>query len=234
MPSAPNSMAIPASSGVSAPPGGEEVVVASVGVADAGEDGQSDRLGIEAFGGGGSADPARVLPAGVLGDSACLVLRAPRVEVGNVSCEFSDEDSVDLGSPDGRLPAALRSLLGVGAALLLRSLEGFFLNEDALALVALSGPGPLHDHGPQAGVLAGAARQCSIAPRQVHEVVEIRALEALGPVLDRTDPGAAAQLLTAEVALGLAAGHEHDDVVGLPAVCGHGPIMTSKKMDRSH
>jgi len=71
----------------------------------------------------------------------------------------------------------------IGDALLFRQFECRFLHEDHLALVALAGAAPLHDHRSELRVLGRPACQGRVASVQIHKVADVRAVEAAGDAI---------------------------------------------------
>ncbi len=179
----------------------QQIIVPGVSVADAGNDGEVDGLGIEFFRHFGAADPPRIFSAGVFGDPSCFARGASGVAFGDVAAEFRNIGLVELGATGCGYGPPLFSPLGVRLALRLGSLERLLLDKRSLPFVTLARPSPLHDHGPEAGVFAGATGQSRIAAGKEDEVVEVGALEALGLVVDLSDPRAPSELFIAKIAL---------------------------------
>jgi hypothetical protein len=116
--------------------GHQELVVGRVLVADRGDNGQRDRLGIQGPTGGAPPDPATAAGAGMLGDGLGPLGRAAWEQPAHLSGERRLECDVVLGpaftAPE---PLALTGVL-VGQALLFRLGKGPFLHQQALTLVA--------------------------------------------------------------------------------------------------
>jgi hypothetical protein len=93
--------------------------------------------------------------------------------------------------------------IGVGQALGLGALQRRFLDEQALAFIALARPAPFEDDGAERGVLARAAREGGVARREERQVVEIRAREAerAAWLADQADERTATQVFVAFLAL---------------------------------
>lgn len=159
-------------------PSGEEFVVARVPVANVSPQRELEGVGIELPGGGGPADPSRVLAAGVVGNGPSLGGRTARKQLAQPVGKLARV--VLIGGPLALLGALAGpgSGRGIGEALSLRPLERRLLDQEALALVAPARPAEPDDDRAQGRVRAGAPGQGRIAAGEEDEVIEIRAGEA--------------------------------------------------------
>ena len=145
------------------PAGAEQAIVVGVNVANVSVHGQSNRLGVEAFGLGCPSNSPRVLAAGVFRDRDRLRLGTPRIQSANVSSKLVSvvrvELSVTFCSP---LTHACPSV-GIGETLLFGSRQRVLLDQDSLAFVAVPSTTEADDDRFQGRIPAGPSGQRCVA-----------------------------------------------------------------------
>jgi hypothetical protein len=193
----------------------QQAVIVGVGVADVGQYGQAHGLGVEVSRSRGSADASAGTLAGVGGDLGGFGRGAVGVRGLDGGDEGRNEGLVGCVTSEGGANALAHTDIGICLALLLRLRQCIWLDQDTLALVALAGARPLHDHGLQRGVPPGAARQRGIAARQKLEFGQVSARQTQDTVAFAAQEAASAQLFMALAARRVAAHAEDDDVAVL-------------------
>src|SRR5215813_8178868 len=109
---------------------------------------QKDCIGPERFSGCRTADSSAVLQTSVLSDSDIRACRDTRELFANRLGELGNIFSIELLSTRGFSLSAPGSFFGVRVGLRQRSLDGFRLSEDALALVTIATARPFDDNCP--------------------------------------------------------------------------------------
>jgi hypothetical protein len=125
----------------------EQLVVAGVAVANRRGDGKLKRSRIEGPASGAAAHSAAATLARVTSDLLGPIGGTAREEAHEFLRHLSLEGEVVLGATTALSLAAPGPSVSVGEAFLLRPLERFLLDQDALTLVALPRPAEANDHG---------------------------------------------------------------------------------------
>jgi hypothetical protein len=156
----------------------QKLIVPRVGVANVGANAELDGARLELLGQRRTADATRAPLAGVLGNR-------PSFLVGAAGKQFSEPPREPLDVLGIELPPSFlgaltgqSSRLGVRQALLLRSCEGSFLDQEALPLVSVPRTAESDDDRAEGRIPAGSPRECGVPARQEDQTIQIGASQA--------------------------------------------------------
>src|SRR5688572_11609142 len=141
-----------------------------------------DCAGLEFFRGRRPANPARVLLARMFGNRPLLLGRATRIQLADAFRKRPYVLRIELPTPLRRAPSNQTTSLGIRQAFPLSARKRFFVDQHALSLIALSRPAKADDSRTQCRVTTSSASKCGISTLEEHQVIEVGAAQAKGPL----------------------------------------------------
>jgi len=141
-----------------------------------------DRAGLECFRGRRPANPARVLLTRVFGNRSLLLGRATGIQLADALRKRPHVLRIVLPTPVRRALPNQGTSLAVRQAFPLRPRKPCFVDQHALSLIALPRPAEADDESTQCRVATGSAGERGISTLKEHEMIEVGAGQAKGPV----------------------------------------------------